>query len=67
MQNRGGEILKVRGASSVCSAASAIVDHLRDWWVGTGERVVSMGVVSGGEYGIAKGLVASFPVTCKDF
>ena len=35
--------------------------------MGTGERVVSMGVVSGGEYGIGKGLIASFPVTCKDF
>lgn len=35
VQNRGGQILKVRGASSVFSAASATIDHLRDWYCGT--------------------------------
>ena len=59
--------MKVRGASSVCSAASAVIDHLKDWYLGTNGKIVSMGVVSNGQYGITKGLIASFPVTCKHF
>jgi malate/lactate dehydrogenase len=66
VQKRGGEILNVRGGSSVFSAACAIVDHLRDWCFGT-DRVVSMGVVSRGEYGVPVGLWSSFPVRCKNF
>lgn len=56
----------MRGGSSVFSAASATIDHLRDWYCGTNE-VVSMGVVSDGSYGIPKGLFSSFPVICKNF
>jgi len=59
--------LKIRGGSSVFSAASATIDHLRDWYIGTNEEIVSMGVVSDGSYGIPKGLFASFPVRCKNF
>lgn len=51
VQKRGGEILEVRGGSSVFSAANAVVDHLRDWYAGT-EKVVSMGVKSDGSYGV---------------
>jgi malate dehydrogenase len=47
------------------SAAKAICDHLRDWWTGTGNEWVSMGVPSDGSYGIAKGLIYSFPVRIK--
>lgn len=67
VQKRGGEILNVKGTSSVFSAANAVIDHLRDWYHGTSGRVVSMGVVSQGEYGIAKGLWTSLPVTCHNF
>jgi malate/lactate dehydrogenase len=35
VQKRGGEVLEVRGGSSVFSAASAVVDHLRDWYLGS--------------------------------
>ena len=52
VQKRGGEILEVRGGSSVFSAANAVVDHLRDWYEGTGDKVISMGVKSDGSYGI---------------
>ena len=45
VQKRGGEILQVRGGSSVFSAANAVVDHLRDLYVGS-ERIVSLGVHS---------------------
>ena len=56
----------MKGSSSVFSAANAVVDHLRDWFVGT-DKVVSMGVESKGEYGIPTGLWTSLPVKCKDF
>jgi len=67
VQNRGGEILKVRGGSSVFSAASATIDHLRDWYCGTNGEIVSMGVVSDGSYGVPKGVFSSFPVRCREF
>jgi malate dehydrogenase len=63
VQKRGGEILEVRGGSSVFSAASATVDHLRDWYTGS-NQVVSMGVASSGDYDIPKGLWTSLPVRC---
>ncbi len=66
VQKRGGEIIKNRGGSSVFSAASATIDHLRDWYCGT-DKITSMGVVSNGEYGVPKGVWSSFPVTCKNF
>jgi malate dehydrogenase len=67
VQQRGAAIIKARGASSAASAASAAIDHVRDWVKGsaTGEWV-SMAVASDGSYGIAEGVVYSYPVTCKD-
>jgi len=67
VQDRGAAIIQVRQKSSAASAASAAVDHIRDWVLGTpcGEWT-SMGVVSDGSYGIARGIVFSFPCTCKD-
>jgi len=65
VQSRGGEIIKARGHSSAASAAQAIVDHMRDWTLGTAPgQIVSMGIVSDGSYGIAKGIMYSFPVRC---
>ncbi|WP_313366365.1 malate dehydrogenase [Microbacterium sp.] len=58
---RGAEIIEVRGSSSVASAASAAIDHVRDWVHGTDEWT-SAGVVSHGEYGVPEGLISSFPV-----
>ncbi|MEJ6554910.1 malate dehydrogenase [Microbacterium esteraromaticum] len=58
---RGAEIIEVRGSSSVASAASAAIDHVRDWAHGTDEWT-SAGVVSHGEYGVPEGLISSFPV-----
>jgi malate dehydrogenase len=66
VQRRGAEIIKVRGASSAASAASAVIDHLRDWSYGTPEHDwTSMAIPSDGSYGIAPGVVYSFPVTCS--
>ena len=67
VQQRGAEIMKLRGLSSAASAAKAIVDHVRDWIVGTPAGVfVSMGVISDeNSYGVRPGLIFSFPVTCR--
>ena len=67
VQKRGAAIIEARGASSAASAANAAICHVRDWALGTVEGDwVSMGVYSDGSYGIQKGLIYSFPVTCKD-
>ncbi|TDW29161.1 malate dehydrogenase (NAD) [Cryobacterium psychrophilum] len=60
--NRGSEIIRVRGASSVGSAASATLDHVFDWVNGTGSGWTSAAVASDGSYGVPAGLVSSFPV-----
>ncbi len=66
VQQRGAAVIKARGASSAASAANAAIDHMRTWALGTAEGDwVSMGVYSDGSYGIDKGLIYSFPVTCK--
>ncbi len=67
VQQRGAAIIEARGLSSAASAASAAVDHVRDWVLGTTEGDwVSMAVASDGSYGVAEGLISSFPVTCRD-
>lgn len=64
---RGGAIIKARGASSAASAAAAAVAHVRDWVLGTPEgEWVSMAVMSDGSYGVPKGLIFSFPCVCKN-
>ena len=65
VQQRGAAIIKARGASSAASAASAAIDHVHDWALGTpGDDWVSMGVASDGSYGIPAGVVYSYPVRC---
>jgi len=66
VQQRGAAIIKARGLSSAASAASAAVDHLRDWAQGSKGKWVSMGVPSDGSYGIAPGIVYGYPCVCKD-
>jgi malate dehydrogenase len=63
---RGAAIIEARGASSAASAASAAIDHMRDWVAGTAGEWVSMGVVSDGAYGIPEGLICGFPCVCGD-
>ena len=67
VQQRGAAIIKARGASSAASAASAAIDHMRSWALGTdGDDWVSMGVPSDGSYGIAPGIIYSYPCCCKN-
>ncbi len=66
VQQRGAAVIKARGASSAASAASAAIDHIRDWVLGTpDDDWVSMAVPSDGSYGIGEGIIYSFPVTCN--
>jgi malate dehydrogenase len=66
VQRRGAAIIASRGLSSAASAADAVVDHMRDWVLGTVEGDwVSMAVPSDGSYGIPEGVVYSYPVTCR--
>jgi malate dehydrogenase len=63
---RGAAIIEARGASSAASAASAAVDHVHDWVLGTEEgNWTSAAVVSDGSYGVPEGLISSFPVVSK--
>ena len=65
VQKRGAAIIDARGASSAASAASAAIDHVHDWVLGTPEGDwVSMAIPSDGSYGVQEGLISSFPVTC---
>ena len=63
---RGAAIIEARGLSSAASAANAAIDHVRDWVLGTGGEWTTMGIPSDGSYGIPKGVMYGFPVTCKD-
>jgi malate dehydrogenase len=63
---RGAAIIEARGASSAKSAASAAIDHVHDWVLGTPEGDwVSMGIPSEGSYGVEEGLISGFPCTCS--
>lgn len=62
---RGKAIIMSRGASSAASAASAAVDHMRDWWQGSDGRIVSVALPSEGWYGVPEGIVFSFPCRCE--
>lgn len=59
---RGAEIIAVRGSSSAASAASAAIDHVHDWVLGTRESWTSVALPSDGSYGVPEGLISSFPV-----
>ncbi len=66
VQQRGAAIIKARGASSAASAASAAIDHMHDWALGTpDDDWVSMAIPADGSYGIEPGIVYSYPVRCR--
>ena len=67
VQQRGAAIIKARGASSAASAASAAIDHVRSWALGTPEGDwVSMSVPADGSYGIDPGIIYSYPCVCEN-
>ena len=65
VQQRGAAIIKARGASSA-SAASAAIDHMHNWVLGTPDGDwVSMAIPADGSYGIEPGIIFSYPVRCS--
>lgn len=46
-------------------AADAIVEHMKDWALGSGGKWSSMGVPAVGDYGLGSGFFYSVPVTCE--
>jgi malate dehydrogenase len=67
VQQRGAAVIEARGASSAASAASAALDHVRDWALGTPSGDwVSMAVCSDGSYGVPEGLISGFPCTAEN-
>ncbi len=66
VQQRGAAVIEARGASSAASAASAAIDHMRSWALGTNGGWVSMGAYSGGNsYNIDTDLIYARPMTCE--
>ncbi|MBL8931332.1 MAG: malate dehydrogenase [Kineosporiaceae bacterium] len=64
---RGAAIIEARGASSAASAASAAIDHVHDWVLGTPDgEWTSAAIPSDGSYGVPEGLVSSFPCRSVD-
>jgi len=63
---RGAAIIEARGLSSAAAAATAAIDHMRDWALGTNGKWVTMGVPSDGSYGIPAGVIYGVPVTCAN-
>ena len=61
---RGAAIIEARGLSSAASAASAAIDHVRDWVLGSQGEWTTMGVPSDGSYGIPEGVIYGFPTIC---
>ena len=67
VQQRGAAIIEARGASSAASAASAAIDHMHDWALGTpADDWVSMAIPADGSYGIEPGIIYSYPVRCAN-
>jgi len=66
VQERGAAIIAARGLSSAASAANAAISHMRDWALGTNGHYTSMAVISTNKYGIAPGLIYSFPCRCHN-
>lgn len=64
VQQRGAAIIKARKLSSAASAGNACIEHIRDWVKGC-DGWQSMAVPTDGSYGVPKGLIYSFPVTCS--
>jgi malate dehydrogenase len=67
VQKRGATIIEARGSSSAASAASAAIDHMRDWVCGSEpNNWVSMGVHSSGQYNVSADLIFSYPTVCSE-
>lgn len=62
---RGAAIIDARGASSAASAASAAIDHVHDWVLGSKGSWTSAGIPTDGSYGIPEGVIAGLPAVSE--
>jgi malate dehydrogenase len=62
---RGAAIIDARGASSAASAASAAIDHVHDWVLGSDGDTVSMAIPATGDYEIDEGIICGYPCVCE--
>ena len=66
MQKRGAAIIEARGQSSAASAASAVINHVQNWYHGTpADDWVSMGIPGTGQYDTPRDVIYSYPVTVR--
>jgi malate dehydrogenase len=66
VQQRGAAIIKTRGLSSAGSAANAAINTVQSLTSDTaGDDWHSVAVCSDGSYGVAEGLISSFPVRTR--
>ena len=64
MYEWGGGFISSQQGGAYMSATKAIVDHLRDWMLGS-KHIVSMGIVLSNEkYGVPAGMCYSMPTRC---
>lgn len=61
----GGEAIVKPAELSVDAKAEAIVAHVMDWYKGSGDKWVSMGVPATGDFGLGEGIFYSVPVVCS--
>ena len=66
IRKRGGEIIQAKGTSSAFSAAKAIIDHLKAWYSGSNDEIVSMAVIVNKVMDHNEPLCVSLPVVCRD-
>lgn len=66
VQKRGAAVIAARGSSSAASAASSLIDSVRDWHFGTAPHWTSAAVQSKGQYGVDKGIFFSYPLIFQD-
>lgn len=67
IQQRGAEIIKVRGKSSAASASQAVIDAIKDLTTPTKKGKWFSSAISSDKnpYGIKEGLIFSFPCICN--
>ena len=67
VKNRGSSVIKKRGLSSAMSAANAIMKHMKVWFNGSNDKIVSFGIKTNNNYNLKNNLFVSLPVTTKNF
>ncbi len=65
VKKRGGLIIEKKIKSASFSASNAIITHLKKWYEGSNEEIISLGIFCKEIFGF-KNLFVSMPVICKN-